>query len=118
MPIKTPKEIEADANARANKINYQAQKRVLMTETANLKAVTSAFQAWLQKAPLTERRAFLDTLAGYAKGTAAERIALFAAGLEEAPQHDAAAPVDTVALSAKPAAPERVVKSDGGGMTA
>lgn len=107
MAIKTPKEIEAEANARANKINYQAQKRVLMTEAANKKAVHAAFDAWLVKAPLAERHAFLETLAQNAKGTAAERIALFASMMEEAPE---AAPAPVAA----PSAPVKAPKAEAG----
>jgi hypothetical protein len=96
MPIKTPKEIEALANARANKINRDAQKRILLGEALNKKAVHTAIDAWLVKGSLAERQAFLEMIAQYAEGIAAERTALFASTLEEAPE---AAPVPVEAPS-------------------
>lgn len=105
MPIKTPREIEAEANARANKINPQAQKRVVLAEALNKKAVNTAFDTWLVKGSLAERQAFLEMLTQYAKGIAVERIALFASMMEEAPEA-VPAPVDA------PAAPVKGVRAD------
>lgn len=107
MPIKTPKEIEAAANARANKINRDAQKRILLGEALNKKAVHTAIDAWLVKGPLAERHAFLEMVAQYAKGIAVERIALFASTLEDAPEA-APAPV------APPSAPVKASKAEAG----
>ncbi len=107
MPIKNPKQIEAAANARANRINRDAQKRILLGEALNKKAVHTAFDTWLVKGSLAERQAFLEMIAQYAKGIAVERIALFAATLGEAPE------AATAPLGA-PSAPVKSSKSEAG----
>ena len=113
MPIKTARELQDEANARANKINYLAQKRILMTEVACKKAVHTAFDAWLAKAALSERQAFLETLGTYAKGTAAERIAYFASTMAEAPEATPA-PVEAPVVPAKPGKVDRATQPEAG----
>jgi hypothetical protein len=111
--IKAPQQIEAEANARANKINYQAQRRGLQAETANKEAVNAAFDAWLAIAALTEHQTFLETLGQDTKRTVAERIAPFSAIVEEAPE---AVPtsVDVPAAPTKPVTDDRAPQAEAG----
>jgi hypothetical protein len=104
MAFVNPKEIEAQANARANRINYMAQKRVLKVETQAETAVRSAFKTWCQKAPLSERQAFMATLKQYAKGITVDRINYYASLMEEAVENTAtdALPAELSAASKGP----------------
>ncbi|MBC2836521.1 hypothetical protein [Paragemmobacter straminiformis] len=59
------------------------EKRKLKEHSAQRKAVLAAFEAWLDRARLADRQAFLETLAARSTGTAATRIAGFAERMVE-----------------------------------
>lgn len=116
MPLMNPHDVIAAANARSNKIVQTAHIRAIKEDGARTKAVVTAFQTYIAKAPLAERRAFVEALAVYAKGIAAERIAAFAEAMVEAPVPETpateASKVETVDTPAKPEKPAPTAKAD------
>lgn len=111
MPLMNPHDVIAAANARSNKIVQTAHIRAIKEDGARTKAVVTAFQTYIAKATLAERRAFVEALAIYAKGIAAERIAAFAEAMVEAPVPEAPK-VETVETPAKAEKPAPAAKGD------